>query len=104
MPDPEIIEITYSKTPQGQLGARPRKLRAGTEFMFTCSDPGELTIEFKGESPVDGGAKRAKKGQKLKTIAKPGVYAFDCVLKAADGRETRLQGKVGGELEIPPGP
>jgi hypothetical protein len=97
----EKIEITYSKNPRGLMGQRPRKLKRGEEIEFTCKDEGDLTIEFVGESPLDGGGKQAKKGKKVKLGDKAGLFRFRCILKV-NGVEHVLEPTVGGELEIGP--
>jgi hypothetical protein len=99
------LEITYSKNPTGLVGERPRKLSRGEEIEFTCNDPGELEIEFVGESPLEGGVKKMKKGDKRKLGQKAGLFKFDCLL-TQNGKTRRLGSNgaevSGGELEIGP--
>ena len=103
----EEVKISYSSTPKGQVGPRPRKLALGSEFRFTCDDPGDLTVEFIGESPLKNGAKDVQQNKLVTAGNKPGRYPFVCILKV-DGREIRLGDPAdpatpaGGELELGP--
>lgn len=105
---PNEIEITYSKQPQGQVGTRPRRIPRNAEFHFTTKDPGDLSIEFTGDSPLADGSKKVKANTAVKA-AKPGRYPFLCTLehngvKRTLGIASDPSSGVGGELEVPPDP
>ena len=103
---PHEIEITYSKQPQGQLGPRPRKIPFNEPFRFTTKDPGVLTIEFTGDSPLADGSKIVKANTNV-IATKPGRFPFTCTLENQGVRRTfGIAGVpssgVGGELEVGP--
>lgn len=103
---PETIEISYNNTPRGQMGPRPRKIPLNTTFLFTCKDPGVLTIEFTGDSPLADGTRTAPIGKALKPM-KLGRFKFKCVLdqggqKITLGDPDDPSSEAGGELEIVP--
>ena len=103
---PETIEISYKSTPRGQVGPRPRHLPLNSTFRFTSADPGVLTIEFTGNSPLANGARTVPANEDF-TAAKAGRFRFKCVLNL-DGQVTVLgdpadpNSTPGGELEVGP--
>ena len=102
----EQIEISYSANPRGQVGVRPRKLKLKSAFNVFTKDPGVLSIEFIGSSPLNNGAMTAP-GNKDLTVVKAGKFLFKCIL---DRNGTKLvldprdpnNPAGGGELEVDP--
>jgi len=101
----EKIEISYSATPPGQVGLRPRKVKRDGQFRVFTKDPGVLTIEFIGDSPLKDQVMTAD-GDKDLTVVKPGKYLFKCILDVngakhvLDPRDPATPG--GGEIEVDP--
>jgi hypothetical protein len=103
---PETIEISYNNDPPGQVGPRPRKIPLKGTFRFTSSDPGVLTIEFTGNSPLANGARTLAANQDF-TADKPGRFRFKCILEHKGktitlGDPADPASAAGGELEIGP--
>jgi len=106
MPDsPEIIQISYAD-PKGQIGTRPRKVRLQQAFEVRTAAPGELSIEFTGNSPFANGAKKMTAGENKRFIAeKVGNFPFKCSLKHNNvtielGGPGGPASPIGGELEV----
>jgi hypothetical protein len=100
------IEISYAANPPGQVGVRPRPIPRNHTFEFFTGDPGTLTLEFIGQSPLADGAMTVAAGQTLRA-AKPGHYLVICKLRRPDGKVVVLDPRTpgvqgGGELEVPP--
>ena len=98
------IKISWKAIPPGQVGPRPQKIKLSETHLFTCADPGTLTIEFIKDSPLDKDNKRMTIGKDVDFIAqKEGRFKFKCKLTAPDGT-TRTLGDAneaaGGEIEI----
>ena len=103
---PERIEISYSAKPRGQVGTRPRKVALNDTFRFMTADPGVLTIEFIGDSPLADGARTAPANKDLRA-AKAGRYKFKCVLersgtKVTLGDPNDPASEAGGEIDVGP--
>jgi hypothetical protein len=100
----EIIEIRYSHNPRGQVGTRPRKIRLQDTFRFITNDPGVLTIEFTGETPLANNSKVVASDTDF-AAARPGVYPFKCKLihngvATVFGDPADLVAVSGGELDV----
>lgn len=99
------IAIDYNANPPGQAGARPLRVAKGATFEFINKNPGTLTLEFIGDSPLAGGVKTVTPGQVVKVV-KPGSYKFKCRLVRPDGQVVELDpaeaASAGGEIEVPP--
>lgn len=102
---PEIIEISYVS--HGQVGPKPRAVPHGSTFRFVCNDPGTLTIQFLGESPLESGAMTVGANEDF-TARNHGNFKFMCTLTNEFGNVLKLgdpadpKSPPGGELEIPP--
>ena len=102
------IVINYKTKPRGQVGERPRKLAPGTQFFFTSPDGDDLSVDFKGNSPLTSGENTAHQGVVVTAANKPGRYPFECFM-TVDGERRRLsdsaddESRVEGELEVGPG-
>ena len=100
----EMIEISYSANPRGQVGVRPRKVKLKGAFHVFTKDPGVLSIEFIDSSPLKNGAMTAA-GNKDLTVEKAGRFLFKCILNQ-NGTKLVLDPRDpndpsgGGELEV----
>ena len=92
--EPKIINIKY-----GQVGAQSGKVRLKQAFQVRTDLPGDLTIEFVGDSPLAGDKKKMKAGEGNNLVAERiGTFRFDCFVEK-DGHTTKLS-SGGGELEV----
>jgi hypothetical protein len=98
------IKISYSASPRGQIGPRPQRIPLNEPCYFTCADPGTLTVEFLGASPVEN---RSRFEQNEYFVAsKTGNFKFKCILTPPGGKPIVLgdpndpSPSVGGEIEI----
>ena len=106
MPDnPEIIVISYA-APKGQVGTRPRKVRLSHAFEVRTNVPGDLSIEFTGQSPFTNGTKKLNVGENKRfTVEKAGRFPFKCTLNQNGtilelGDPADPASGIGGELEV----
>jgi hypothetical protein len=101
------IDIRYSAIPPGQVGVRPLTVRRNHTFEFVQHDPGTLTMEFFGSTPLAGGIRTVSPGQVV-TVVNSGRFPFRCKLVRPNGQVAVLDPTIpgvpsGGELEVPPG-
>src|SRR4051794_24097629 len=101
---PNSIDIDYNAIPPGQKGDRPRRIPLNGSFHFTSLNPGELTIEFIGQSPLADGTRTLKPGKAF-VAGKHGKFPFKCTLVRPDGHVAVLDptspgSPAGGELEV----
>ena len=107
MPPPEEIKISWTANPPGQIGIRPREVKANTSFIVTSTDPGIVSIEFKGKSPLADGSTILPAGATF-VATHPGSYKFKCHLKDASGNDHVLDPddpnvpNGGGEMKVLP--
>ena len=95
MPAPEIIKISYSQNPPGQVGTKPRKIKKLSSFRITTDDPGLFSIEFTNGSPLASGATKPAPNTDL-VAANTGRFPFKCTLNG-------VVIPAGGEVEVDSG-
>jgi hypothetical protein len=95
MPPTEIIEISYSINPPGQVGTKPRKVKKNQTFRIITHDPGDFKIEFTNGSPLATGNINPLPGADLVPVH-TGTFPFKCTLNG-------VVIPAGGEVEIDSG-
>ena len=98
------IKIIYSGASKGQAGPRPQRVKLNETCRVTCDQPGALTIDFIGPSPLREG--RSMKRDTDFIVIKPGRFKFKCTLTPPGGRPLTLgdpqdpNSGIGGEIEV----